>query len=252
MYRQSFSIMAKYEIKDGVGIIPDGTTEILPKAFDAWESPECAKELKKVIIPDTVTVIERYAFHNCRNLTSVEIPDSVTVINHHAFSGCSSLKEIKLPAHLKVISNYLFENSKIKAVDIPSEVESISEGAFWGCGALASINIHGKLKSIGWNAFKDCVALKDRSFMENMEYKFVKHSFDSSWYEALAECVENDGDTTKFDNDVVSVLKNTENWHLFANEVTYDKAGIWVHNDENYPFNFTVVKEGGEVVIEYI
>jgi len=47
--------MAKYEIKDGVGIIPEGTTAILPKAFDAWMYSECEKDLKKVSIPDSVT-----------------------------------------------------------------------------------------------------------------------------------------------------------------------------------------------------
>ena len=41
--------MAKYEIKDGVGIIPEGTT-----------------------------VIEKYAFEKCAELTSIVIPDSVT------------------------------------------------------------------------------------------------------------------------------------------------------------------------------
>ena len=66
----------------------------------------------------------------------------------------------------------------------------------------------------------------------------------------LQECVENDGDTTKFDNDVVSVLKHTEEWHLLASEVIYGDAGIWVHNDDEFPFHFAVVKEGGEVVIE--
>ena len=244
--------MAKYEIKDGVGIIPEGTAAILPKAFDAWMFEECEKELKKVSIPDSVTEIGHYAFRNCRNLVSVEIPESVINIGHHAFAGCWSLKEIKLPSHLKELSKYLLENSKVESIDIPSEVESIGEGAFLGCDALALVKITGKLKSIGWHAFKDCTALKDKSFMEKMEYQFVKHNFDSSWYDALAKCVENDGDTTKFDNDVVSVLKHTEEWHLYANEVNYDEAGIWVHNDDEYPFHFTVVKKGGEVVIEYI
>ena len=85
--------MAKYEIKDGVGIIPEGTTAVLPKAFDAWMFSECEKDLKKVSIPDSVTEIGHYAFRNCRNLVSIEIPESVVNIGHHAFTGCNSLKE---------------------------------------------------------------------------------------------------------------------------------------------------------------
>ena len=51
--------MAQFEIKDGVAIIPDGTTEI-----------------------------EREAFYKCPSLTSVTIPDSVTSIGRSAFYGC--------------------------------------------------------------------------------------------------------------------------------------------------------------------
>ena len=47
--------MAEYEIKEGVGIIPAGSTEIKDKAFIG------CKELKSVIIPDSVTKIGDYA-----------------------------------------------------------------------------------------------------------------------------------------------------------------------------------------------
>jgi hypothetical protein len=48
--------MAKYEIKDGVGIIPEGTTEIVESAF------ENCTELTSVVIPNSVTEIGESAF----------------------------------------------------------------------------------------------------------------------------------------------------------------------------------------------
>ena len=57
--------MAKYEIIDGVGIIPQG-----------------------------VTKIESGAFRGCANLTSIVIPDSVTTIGDEAFNSCYALKKI--------------------------------------------------------------------------------------------------------------------------------------------------------------
>ena len=57
--------MAKYEIIDGVGIIPQG-----------------------------VTTIEDEAFWGCANLTSIVIPDSVTEIGECAFYGCYALEKI--------------------------------------------------------------------------------------------------------------------------------------------------------------
>lgn len=40
--------MAKYEIKDGVGIIPEGTTKVETGAFE-----ECS-DLKSIVIPNLV------------------------------------------------------------------------------------------------------------------------------------------------------------------------------------------------------
>ena len=71
--------MAKYEIKDGIAIIPKGTQKIEDRAF-SW-----CKELTSVTIPDSVTEIGDGAFAGCYSLTSVTIPDSVTEIGNSAF-----------------------------------------------------------------------------------------------------------------------------------------------------------------------
>ncbi len=54
--------MCAYEIKDGVAIIPEGTTKIDNEAF--WD---CG-ELVSVIIPDGVTEIGGLAFYECKKL----------------------------------------------------------------------------------------------------------------------------------------------------------------------------------------
>ena len=54
--------MAQFEIKDGIAIIPEGTT-----------------------------CIEREAFLGCTSLESVTIPESVTEIGDNAFSECRKL-----------------------------------------------------------------------------------------------------------------------------------------------------------------
>lgn len=76
--------MAKYEIKDGVCIIPEGTTEIESYAFFDKGA------LTNIVIPDSVTEIGESAFKSC-GLTSVVIPSSVTEIGDHAFFGCTGL-----------------------------------------------------------------------------------------------------------------------------------------------------------------
>lgn len=62
--------MADFEVKDGVGIIPEGTTEISVAAFK-----DC-KELTSVVIPDSVQVIGALAFAGT-NIASIDIPVAV-------------------------------------------------------------------------------------------------------------------------------------------------------------------------------
>ena len=52
---------------------------------------------KNTVIPDTVTMIDDFAFAGCRNLTSVVIPDSVTKIGGWAFAGCRNLTSVVIP-----------------------------------------------------------------------------------------------------------------------------------------------------------
>ena len=49
---------------------------------------------KTYIIPDSVTIIDAYAFYGCTGLTNVVIGDSVTTIGDCAFSDCGSLTSV--------------------------------------------------------------------------------------------------------------------------------------------------------------
>lgn len=73
--------MAKYEVKDGVGIIPEWATEIKVGAFEYCE------ELKSVVIPQWVKKIGKDAFYGCKNLESVVLPEWLEEIGDWTFSG---------------------------------------------------------------------------------------------------------------------------------------------------------------------
>ena len=82
--------MAKYEIKDGVGIIPEGTTKIKKDAFYDCE------DLTSVFIPESVTEIGEAAFERCVGLTEIAIPVSVKKIGQAAFSRCANLTKFSV------------------------------------------------------------------------------------------------------------------------------------------------------------
>lgn len=51
--------------------------------------------LTSVIIPNTVTKIEKYAFRNCSNLTRMVIPNSPCEIDPAAFQGCLRISSVR-------------------------------------------------------------------------------------------------------------------------------------------------------------
>ena len=78
--------------KNGVAIIPEGTTEIGELAFAFCDS------LKNITIPESVTEIGRGAFYGCTSLTTITLPTGVDEIEEGAFDGCYSIATIFVPA----------------------------------------------------------------------------------------------------------------------------------------------------------
>jgi hypothetical protein len=82
--------------REGCNAIIDKSTNVLIKGC------------KTTIIPDSVVLIEKYAFYGCSELTYIVIPDSVTTINESAFHSCTSLETIVISKRLVVINNFAF------------------------------------------------------------------------------------------------------------------------------------------------
>jgi hypothetical protein len=98
--------------------------------------------LTEVIIPNTVTAIEREAFRGCLNLTRITIGNSVISIGAGAFACCASLT----------------------SVTIPNRVISIEWGAFFFFTSLTSVTIGKSVTYIGASAFANCAKLINVTF----------------------------------------------------------------------------------------
>ena len=151
---------------NGNVIISKGITEIGKASFNG------ANKITGVEIPDSVILIENYAFQMCRSLTKIKIPGSVKKIgyswgwqnvNAQVFNGCSNLEEVileegieeiagrafdacskvkewKLPKSLKRIGPCAFSNISVEEFNIPENVEGIA-AAFISSSKLARINV---------------------------------------------------------------------------------------------------------------
>ena len=135
--------MAKFEIKNGVGIIPRGITEIPDSAFSSQEWLD-SNELKSVMIPDSVTRIGDCAFFGCKNLETITLPSNLTEIGEYAFYGCEKLTSIVIPNSVVEIGQAAFECCKsLKTITLPASLTKIGISQFFYCYALETIIVPG-------------------------------------------------------------------------------------------------------------
>ena len=135
----------------------DGSTNPLWYAHHLYLN---GKEVKELVIPNTVTSIKDGAFSLCHGLTSVTIPNSVTSIGDIAFYGCSNLSSISIGNSVTKIGCAAFAFSNITSVEIPYSVTHVFRESFRQCNSLTSITIPNSMTSIGGYAFSDCNSLE--------------------------------------------------------------------------------------------
>lgn len=150
-------------------------------------------KLRSIVIPNSVTYVERYTFAGCDSLTSIVvapgnpvfdsrnncnaiiqtstnklvagckttvIPDDIAVIGQTAFYNCHLLPSITLPATLTSIEQRaIYSCSSLTRIVIPESVTEIGEYAFFNCRNLKSINIPAGVTYIDNKTFYDCLSL---------------------------------------------------------------------------------------------
>ncbi len=119
------------------------------------------RNLRDVVLPESLTEIGSSLFSGCSGLTSYSIPRQITIIGDYAFSGCYGLTEISIPDSVTSIGEYAFRGcSGLTQVSIPEGVSSIGYRAFSGCSGLTSVVFPAGLRSIGSYAFSVCSSLR--------------------------------------------------------------------------------------------
>ena len=105
--------------------------------------------LKKVILPPTFEVIDKYLFANCYFLENIIFPDTLHTIHTGAFQDCKS------------ITNFIF----------PNNICHVSPHAFDGCKATFTISNKEILEKKGMkrfaNYYKDKIII-DNNSLENL------------------------------------------------------------------------------------
>ena len=147
-------------------------TAILNSGFSRCQN------LEEITIPETVKILERYAFEDCAMLKSVVLPDSVESIGSCAFQGCTSLSFVQLPIN----PNFTKLGEQIVGTSSAGNVRM--SYVFSGCSSLKKIRIPKSVMDIAFDCFEK-TGLEELELEETAGWKSYRY-FDSTYGTSIA------------------------------------------------------------------
>ena len=161
----------KVTYEDGTHVFPEASTFL--EAFSSCEVTDYLEDTlantydeTNVVVSPKCECIKSKAFKGT-GLNNIYIPDSVRIIEKQAFKDCKQLNSIRLSDNLDTITKEMFYGcEKLKEIEIPKGISTIEEGAFYGCKSLASVTLPSTIISIEnggfweFNPFQQCPNLK--------------------------------------------------------------------------------------------
>lgn len=123
--------------------------------------------IKSVKLPENsaFTAILWETFFGCKNLETVKLPDSVNVIDYYAFSECTSLRSINLDK-VQVIGSSAFAKTALEYITLSAR--KIGSGAFAQCENLKKADLSGiGTKKVDSRLFFECMNLSKINLPKN-------------------------------------------------------------------------------------
>ena len=143
------------------------TTGIIRTSGNNAFKPVTKKRVESNIVIPTfiegypVSILGSHLFNNAKFIESVVIPDSVTNIEQYAFIECYRLKEVKLSKNLIKIGDSAFYGIPVESIVIPGSTQSIGSSAFDSCVFLKKLTIEDGVEEIDTAAFNYCPKLEE-------------------------------------------------------------------------------------------
>lgn len=153
-------------------VLPDSVTKVDKEAFKS-----CGK-LAKVTLGAATQSLETDAFIDCTNLNAINLPEGLKKIGQGAFYRCEYLGNVELPEGLEVIGYRAFYNcynltkiklpESLKQFGYESEEDTNLGYVFEGCSKLSSVTLPAGMTEIPRGAFQSCSALSSITLPESL------------------------------------------------------------------------------------
>jgi len=145
-------------------IIPAGVQVIDKGAF------MYCRQLEEIFVPSTVCSIGENAFAFCENLESISLPDGISGMGEAAFSYCTKLKEFTFPSGIDYVPDRVLEfNDSLTEINMHNGIKEVNNYAFWHCKSIETINFPQSVKTIGESAIACCDNLKNVTLPSNLK-----------------------------------------------------------------------------------
>ena len=216
----------------------------IPNTFDGHVVKEIGnglfssnKSIVYVILPDTITKINDYAFRNS-SIKEVKAPQIDIEIGKNAFedmeelisftgicktvescafADCPHLDNLTLSENLIEIGNSAFLNDlELEHINIPNSITNIGRTAF-DCTKINSITIPSGVTKIEEYTFNNCTNLESVTFSENL-VEIDKNAFR---YTSIRKLYI-PANVTNIDNRAFSYIGSLETIEVNENNVVYD------------------------------
>ena len=120
----------------------------------------CWQEKEYFSVPQSVKVIEPFAFCLQKRIRNIELHNDIVSIGDAAFMGCEALEHIAIPHSVVEIESDTFAYCiSLKSVKLHDEITQIGRHAFRHCDALQKIVLPRNLKYL--NSFECCYSLHE-------------------------------------------------------------------------------------------
>lgn len=137
-------------------------------------------QIDELVIPETVTSINRNAFWNCKGIKKVVITKNIVRIGYNPFASAENMYlESESPEIIsrdgilydKTMTNLLCATNRAvgKSYRVPASVKIINRGVFSGCKDLEHIDFNG-VTYMDKSSFTNCVSLKEVYIPDSVRY----------------------------------------------------------------------------------
>ena len=146
----------------------DGTVAIIGCKALGSSSDEPYEET--IVIPQEINgyTVTKITGFDRTNITGIELPDTIELIDEYAFAMCPYLTEIEIECPEAVVYRDAFYNSGLQKAVL--NIKSIDTIAFDGCSQLEIITLGENVELIGAYAFRDCEKLAEINIPSTLKY----------------------------------------------------------------------------------